>query len=167
MKEVQLKKAGSLALCLGILGVAVPASGDTKSVHGAICQTDTLFNGGSVVRSAIDGVYVSGPSGAGAYVVCPLIRDRINSSTSMSAVVIEVYIPSGGGILCGLYSQSEDGSAGSYVDVDSEERYTTGQGQMSFSVTSSSGNEGTYGLFCDMSNGTKIHHIHTDESGTD
>jgi hypothetical protein len=164
MKIAQMKKAGSFALCLGILGVAVPASGDTKSVHGAICQTDYLFTGASVKRSAIDGIYTEGGE---AYVVCPLIRDRISSSSSMSAVVAEVYIPSGGFILCSLWSQDEDGSAGGYVDVDAVERNTAGQGQMSFNVSSSNGNEGTYGLFCDMSNGSKLHHIHTDESGTD
>jgi hypothetical protein len=156
-----MKHGRNFAICLAILGVGLPAAADTKSVHGAVCQTAQLFTGASVNYEAVDGVSVSG---GGAYVVCPLMRDRINSSTSMTSVVAEVFIPSGGGILCGLYSQTEDASAGDYVDVDSEERYTAGEGQMSFSVDSSNGNEGSYGLFCDMGDFTEIHHIHTNES---
>jgi hypothetical protein len=156
-----MKQTRSFVLCLAILGVGLPAAADTKSIHGAACQEAQLFTGSSVHYGAVSGIYVQG---AGAYVVCPLIRDRINSTTSMSSVVAEVYIPSGGFILCSLYSQTEDSGSGNYVDVDSQERYTAGNGQMSFSVDSSNGNEGSYGLFCDMSGDTEIRHIHTDEN---
>ena len=158
-----MKQIRSFAICLAILGVGLPATADVKAIHGAVCQTDTLFTGASVKYNAVDGVYVSG---GGAYVACPLIRDRINSSTSLTSVTAEVYIPSGGGMLCTLYSQTEDSGAGSYVDTDSEERYTAGEGQMSYAVSSSSGNEGSYGLFCDMSNGSAIRHIHINESNS-
>jgi hypothetical protein len=137
--------------------VAVPASADIKSLHGAVCQINHVFSG-SVTYSAEDGVTVSG----GAYLVCPIMRDRINSSTSLSEVVVEVDV-FGGGVLCTLSSQGEDGSAGSTVDTDSDEIYA--DGQLDFVVDSSSGNEGAYGLFCDTSNAS-ILHIHVNESNS-
>jgi hypothetical protein len=155
-----MKPIRSVAFCLMILGVGIPAAADTKSVHGAVCQATQVFSGGSVTYGGDNGISVSG----GAYVVCPLMRDRINSSSSLSSAVAEVWISSSSGsILCNFYSQGEDSGAGSYVDVDTVERYTSGEGQMTFSVSSSNGNEGTYGMFCDISNAT-IRHIHTNES---
>lgn len=156
-----MKYIGSLALGLAILGLGLPAAADVKSIHGGVCQAVQLFGSGTANPDAVNGFTVATDA---AYVVCPLMRDRINSSSSLDSVVAEVYIPSSGYILCNFYSQTEDGSAGGYVDIDTVERYTSGEGQMTFSVTSSSGNEGSYGLFCDMSSGSQIHHFYINES---
>ncbi len=153
-----MKKAGALGLGLAILGVVVPAAGsDTKSIHGAVCQPGSL---GSLSYNAY---YGAAASGGEAYAICPLMRDRINSTTTLSSAVVEFFIPGGGFAYCSLYSQTEDGSYG-YVDYDTQEANTSGAVQLSFHVDSTAGNEGTYGLFCDLSNGTYIAHIHTNES---
>jgi hypothetical protein len=153
-----MKQIRSIAFCLTIMGVGLPASADIKSVHGAVCQPEQ-FSWADNVSYGSDGVRSVG----GTHVICPLMRDRINSSTSMSSVVAEVAIATGGSINCTLSSQTEDGAAGSTVDTDSVSSSTSGETQMTFSVDSSNGNEGTYSLFCDMSNDSLIHHIYTNE----
>jgi hypothetical protein len=155
-----MKKIGSFALCVAILSVGLPASGDTKSIHAAICKDGGGV--GSIGYSASEGI--TGTGGAQNFVTCPLIRDRVNSSTSLDSVVVEVYIPSGGSIECTLYSQDEDGNLGGVVDSDYQERSTQGIGQLTFNVASSSGNEGTYGLFCDLSNSVSVYHIYMNEN---
>jgi hypothetical protein len=158
-----MKQIRNVALCLTILSVGLPAAADLKSIHGGICRAVHVFGSGTAEAEAVDGFVVNSD---GAYAVCPLLRDRVNSSTSLSSAVAEVYIPSGGYINCQFYAQTEDGSAGDYVDIDTVERTTVGEGQMSFAVTSSTGAEGSYGMFCDMGSGTQIHHIYLNESGT-
>jgi hypothetical protein len=158
-----MKHVRTVALCLTILSVGLPAAADLKSIHGGVCQAVQVFGSGSVGPESIDGFVVNAD---GAYAVCPLMRDRVNSSSSLSSAVAEVYIPSGGYINCNFYSQTEDGSAGDYVDIDTVERSTVGEGQMTFSVSSSTGAEGSYGMFCDMGSGTQIHHIYLNETGT-
>jgi hypothetical protein len=157
-----MKPFRNFALCLAILGLSLPAAADQKSVHAAICQTQYLESGASLSYAESLGIVAVGGF---VYVVCPLMRDRINSTTSLSSAAVEVYVPSGGEVYCALYSQGEDsGGAGTTVDFDSGNRTTAGEGQINLSVDSSNGNEGAYGLFCSLTEDSQIHHIQTNES---
>jgi hypothetical protein len=156
-----MRSVRNVAVCLAIMGVGLPATADVKSIHGAICQPTSVASGASVGYQEIYGVVAVGGN---VQVVCPLMRDRMNSTSSLTSMTTEVYVPSGGGIDCTLYSQTEDGSAGYYVDVDSASRTTAGEGQITLYVDSSSGNEGAYGLYCSMSENSAIRHIYTSEN---
>jgi hypothetical protein len=158
-----MKPMQSFAVCLAILGVGVPAAADVKTVHGAVCQPQYFEPGASISYGEVGGVSASNGF---IYVVCPLMRDRISSTTSLTSTATEVTIPSGGSVYCALYSQTEDSSAGSFVDFDSEERTTAGVGQINLSVDSSGGNEGAYGMFCSLSDDSILHHIHTNENNS-
>jgi hypothetical protein len=153
------KKLGSLVVCVALLSVVLPAAGDEASMHAAVCQH--VGGPGSGVSYGWNGVEANGEI----YVVCPVGRDRGDSSSSLNSAIVEVYIPSGGFAYCQFYSQGEDGSAGTYVDIDTVYGSTAGESQLTFnSVTSSGGDEGAYSMFCDLSDGTIIHHIRTNES---
>jgi hypothetical protein len=155
-----MKQIRGFALCLAILSVGLPATADIKSFHGAMCQPIIPFNVENIYPNAIDGVVAVNGYG---HVICPLMRDRINSSTSLNSVVAEVFIPTGGEVDCTIYSQTEDGSAGDFVDSYNDSSTTPGETQLSFSLDSSSGNEGTYALWCYMTQDSQIHHVHTSE----
>jgi hypothetical protein len=155
-----MKQLHGVALCLAILGVGLPAAADVKAIHGAVCQPAEGYDLGDLHYNVVWGVV----GDANVNVVCPLVRDRINSSTSLNSVVAEVfnYTGSGNNFQCTLYAQVED-SAGSYIDFDTESTSTSGFAQLTFGVTSTSGNEGTYGLECSMGVDDEIVHIHINE----
>jgi hypothetical protein len=156
-----MKPAQCFALCLTILGVGLPAAADEKSVAAAICQPQYIPSGASISYTDMGGVAAVGGS---IYVVCPLMRDRMNWGTHETQMYTELTIPSGGSVYCALYSQNEDGLAANVVDVDTENRTTAGLGSIGLSVNPSNGNEGAYGLFCSLSAGSILYHISTNEN---
>jgi hypothetical protein len=158
-----MKQIRNLAICLAIVGVGLPATADVKSIHGSVCQPYGGFDKSDLSYNAVTGVVAD----TNVEVVCPLLRDRINSATSLSSVVVEVnnYTSSGNNFDCTLYAQTED-SGGSYVDTDNQTTSTSGATQMTFNVTSTNGNEGTYGLLCEMGTFDTIHHIHINEDNS-
>jgi hypothetical protein len=155
-----MKPVQCFALCLTILGVGLPAAADEKSIAAAICQPQYIPAGASISYTDMGGVAAANGS---IYVVCPLMRDRMNWA-STTQTYTELTIPSGGSVYCALYSQNEDGLAASTVDVDTVNRTTAGLGSIGLSVTTSSGNEGAYGMYCSLSSGSELYHIYTNEN---
>jgi hypothetical protein len=155
-----MKQIRNVALCLSILGVGMPAAADIKAINGAVCQPSQGFSDADLHYDAVRGVVAE----TTVQVACPLIRDRINSTTSLNSVTVEYqsYNVSGDDIECALYAHNED-PAGSYVDFDTASTNGSGGVQLSFSVASSSGNEGTYGLWCELGIFDEINHIQINE----
>jgi hypothetical protein len=141
-----------LAMC-AVPGLAV--AGDRKAFHGALCQT---ANGEDVSRGA-HGFYALEDLNA----VCPLTRDRLQSSSSLGTVYVEFKL-FGRAVDCTLRSQREDGNGGTQEDWDSDQATGVTFAQLSFDVDVSSGNEGKYALECFMTAETNLLHILTDES---
>jgi hypothetical protein len=158
-----MKKIRNVAICLAILGVGAPAAADGKAYNGAFCQPGWLFDHSDIDHDAVSGVTALTD---GMEIVCPLMRDRVNSTTSLTQTVVEFfnYTASGSHIGCNLYAQVED-TAGSYTDFESASTTTSGLAQLVFSgLNSTNGNEGTYGLQCSMGVNDQIKHIYMNES---
>jgi hypothetical protein len=160
-----MKKIRNLAICLAILGVGAPAAADVKAYNGAFCQPGAFFDYSHIDHDAVFGVTALTN---GMEVVCPLIRDRINSATSLTQTIVEFfnYTASGDHPSCSLFAQVED-TAGSYTDFESASTTTSGHAQLIFSgLTSISGNESTYGLQCTLGVNDQIKHINMNESNS-
>jgi hypothetical protein len=155
-----MKQIRNVALCLAILGVGLPAAADVKAINGAVCQPAGSYDLTYLHYDAVRGVVAD----ATVQVACPLIRDRINSTTSLNSVVVEFfsYNASGDDIECSLYAHTED-YGGSYVDFDSDSTNAFNGTQLTFNVSSTNGNEGTYGLHCELGIWDEINHIHINE----
>jgi hypothetical protein len=156
-----MKQIRNVAFCLAIVAVGAPAAADVKAINGAVCQPSQGFGQDDLHYDAVRGVVAD----TTVQVACPLIRDRINSSTSLNSVVVEFlsYNVSGDDIECALYAHTED-YGGSYIDYDSDSTNAYGGTQLTFNVTSTNGNEGTYGLWCELGIYDEINHIHINEN---
>src|SRR5688500_17684485 len=101
-----MKQIRNVAICLAILGVGLPAAADTKAYNGAFCKPSGIANPANFYYDAVIGVRALANTEA----ACPLIRDRINSTTSLTSTVVEFfnYTASGSHPNCALYAQVED-----------------------------------------------------------
>jgi hypothetical protein len=157
-----MKQVRSVALCLAILGVGVPAAADVKAYNGAFCQPSGFSSPSNLYYDAVFGVRAL----ANTEVACPLIRDRINSTTSLTTTIIELFntTTSGDHPSCTIYAQVED-TAGSYTDFETGSTTTSGHAQITLSgLTSTNGNEGTYGLQCWLGTNDDLKHVHMNEN---
>jgi hypothetical protein len=98
------------------------------------------------------------------WMVCPLIRDRVESSTSLSDVVVEGYDNDSGTISCTLYSQHEDNGVVGELDWDTQTSSTLGRMQLEFNdIDMSSDNEGSLSIECYLTMGSSIYHVYVNE----
>jgi hypothetical protein len=159
-----MKLIRNVAVCLAILGVGLPAAADVKAIHGAVCQpSGPFFDLSNVDHSAVFGAIAQTDN---VDVACPLVRDRINSSTSLSSAAVEFFnsTASTTNPSCLLFAQVED-TSGSYIDFESASTTTTGFTQLNFTgLTTTNGNEGSYGLQCTMGLSDQLYHINLNEN---
>jgi hypothetical protein len=152
---------------LALVLVMTPGSAhatDTKSFHGAACVGSTVDDL-VALEFGVDGV-VNVAQSATAIVVCPLIRDHINSSSQIDSVAIEAYNASGS-FSCYLWTQAED-IGGGVLSWDYKTTSSTGNVQLSnFTVETTPGNEGSYSVTCDLGPSDRLYHIYLSETGTD
>ena len=149
------------ALCV----VGNAAAADYKAYHGGKCQySHTRFAFG-LERSSISGVYANADD---VVVTCPLVRDRMQSATSLAWVEVEGYSSGNDDYACVLDSQTEDGESGSWIDFDSFQVTVAGRVDEKLEVASTSGatsgNEGTYALGCVLPQGSSLYHYLVAES---
>lgn len=156
--------AGSIALA------ASTVSADYKAYHGAVCQSYTGSSAMATAYSYEGATASSSDADDVGMVTCPLVRDRINSASSLTAVYVEARNqannPGLSEFICQLNSQTED-IGGSSVDYHTLYTATTGNVQLGpFSVETSNGNEGSYSVDCYMTPGDKVYHILVNESNS-
>lgn len=166
------KVAGGVALLAALMAAVVDARADVKAYHGSVCRQATgpsnyVAYGQYGISSVLDDPWV------GIGVWCPVTRDRINSSSSLTEIAIEGWNEANpntnNSLICTLYNQEEDLSSGSqtaitYVDFDTQSTTTVGNFNMSFSAAASNGNEGAMAVTCGLSFHDRIYHLHVNES---
>jgi hypothetical protein len=152
-----------------VIGWALSASGDTKAYHGAICRNAVQLGSGFDHQAWDNGFFNTDSSSV--FAVCPLIRDRVSATNTLTSVVVEGFNridhfdPGASDFTCTLVSQNED-ALGSTLDTH---RLTAPLGQGfkqlgPFSVDSSSGNEGSYALRCALDKDEGIYHVYVSEN---
>jgi hypothetical protein len=141
-------------------------SADIKAYHGAVCTLAEPVLA-QLEHNELGVANVDGFAFFTTLVTCPLIRDRINSSANLSRVVIEAF-NSADELSCTLFSQRED-TSGAVLDFHTQTLSTTGNVQFpSFTVTTTSGNEGSYAVTCDLGALDRVSHIFVEElNGSD
>lgn len=154
--------------------VAAPAlaADDVKAYHGSICQLRASGNDVDVVyggrlESDHVGVFCSSSfSGSSCPVVCPLVRDKIDDDGSLEQITIEF---NNGGpppttLSCTAYTQQED-TSGSVLDSQQYQTTTAGTGSFTWTeLASTTGNEGSYAVECDLNYYDEIYHIYVRET---
>jgi hypothetical protein len=154
---------------LSVVAVTNDVSADSKAFHGAFCQIDGFSE---TVPSGFydgEGFMMLGSSSTDVGVVtCPLIRDRIGSSTSLANVYVEgrnvVNTVADPAFTCVLNSQQED-TKGTVLDSHTLSKTTIGNVQLGgFTVDSTSGNEGAYSLDCLTHHQEQVYHVLLNEN---
>jgi hypothetical protein len=166
-------------------GVALSdaSAADIKAFHGAFCQIDGFSIDEPSAFYDVEGITLLGATVNDVAVVsCPLIRDRIGATTTLTNVAIEghnIKNTAGDGatfatFACALSSQKEDTDG---TLLESFSKSTTTIGNVAFSgmtvdstTGSSGGNEGTYVVDCVLNDQETVFHVHLNEStsvGTD
>jgi hypothetical protein len=160
-------KTAFVALGLCFLTYTTASLADWKVYNGAGCIKNDQPGDGSIARGAVNGIYADG--GSFANVVCPIVRDRINSSTSLTDVYVEFSNLRGGDnfpVRCFLWTQTEDGNSGSFVDWDYDESTVQGRVQLYLSADTSSDNEGAAALDCTIWEDDHLYHYLVGESNS-
>lgn len=143
------------SILLACLCVASPSIADKKAFSGSFCK-GARASAGVVWNANLTQTSVT----------CPLIRDRVNSATSLNSATLEGWkqSASAGATTCTLWSQTEDETSGAAVDAETIEQTSAGNFQQTFHITSSDGAEGGYALTCTLQPDDEIYHIQLDET---